>query len=89
MEVTRADVAPLRVGVEAVAHLPACGLVGGQRGVADRVPDQERVRCRQVDDVVIHCRTSRGPALDADVTVCPRTPDSVVDADVVHDRAAC
>src|SRR6185312_14711105 len=55
---------------------------------ADRAPDQERVRGRQVYEVVVHRRPGGRSLLDADVAVSARAADAVVDADVVRDGRA-
>ena len=88
MEVGARRVAPLRIGVDAVEHLSTRRLERGERLIADRAPDQQRVRRRQVDDVVIDNGAGGRAVLDTDVAVSARAVDAIVDADVVLDRAA-
>ena len=86
MEIAGRRALPLRRGLNSVQLLAARRLEGGERGVADRVPDEDRVRRVQVDEVVVKGRSGRRARLDPDVTMCPGTLDSVVDADVVRKR---
>ena len=86
VEVATRHVQPFRIGLNAV-QLLSCGRPERrQRGVRDGIPDEERVRSRQVGKVVVHRRAGRGTMLDPDVAVRPRARNTVVDADVVRDR---